>query len=75
MINKKTKQMTQMSFLIQLYEEDPLISNYDAFARLKRKFPKTKTTQRTLTSSWKYILRKHGVKIPLQRQRKKTAKK
>lgn len=63
--------MTQTEFLTQLYKEDPLISNGDAFAYLKEFFPDTKTTQRTLTSSWKYLLRKRGVKIPKQRQAKK----
>jgi len=75
MSSKKTKKMTQTLFLIQIYERDPLISNNDTFELLKREFPKTKTTQRTLTSSWKYLLRRRGLKIPLQRQKRKGAKK
>ncbi len=71
----KTKGMTQMAFLTQLYKRDPLIANCDAFALLKQHFPHTKTTQRILTSSWKYILRKSGVNIPRQRQKKKGTKK
>lgn len=66
--------MTQLEFLTQVYKQDPLISNNDAFIKLKLKFPKTKTTQKQLTSNWKYILRKRGVKIPLQREFKKKKK-
>ena len=64
--------MTQIKFLTELYQKDPLIANADAFAKLKARFPKTKTTQRLLTSNWKYILRKRGVKIPLQREQNRT---
>lgn len=63
--------LTQTEFLKQLYTKDPLISNQDAFKLLKEKFPKTKTTKRLLTSSWKYLIRKQGVKIPYQRNLKK----
>ncbi len=71
MPDKKTKKTTQTEFLTQTYRKDPLISNRDAFVKLKHKFPDTKTTQRTLTSSWKYLLRKLGVDVPVQRQTKK----
>ncbi len=66
--------MKQIDFLTQVYNADPLISNNDAFIKLKLKFPKTKTTQKQLTSNWKYILRKRGVKIPLQRETKHKKK-
>ena len=66
--------MTQLKFLTQLYTDDPLISNSDAFAKLKIEFPKTKTTQRQLTSNWKYLLRKRGINIPLQREFKTKKK-
>ena len=66
--------MTQIEFLTQLYTEDSLISNNDAFAKLKKEFPKTKTTQKKLTSNWKYLLRMRGVNIPLQREFKKGKK-
>ncbi len=67
MSNKKPRKITQTDFLVQLYTKDLLISNSDAFALLKQKFPNTKTTQRTFTASYKYQLRKRGIKIPLQR--------
>ncbi len=75
MTNKKRIKITQTAFLTQLYKSDPLIANQDAYEMLKRKFPKTKTTQRTLTSSWKFLLRRRGIRIPYQRQKKKGNKK
>ena len=56
--------MTETLFLANLYTNDPLISNADALSLLKIKFPHTQTKE---LSTWKYLLRLRGIKIPHQR--------
>jgi len=74
MVKKEKIKLTQTRFLTELYEQDPLISNNDAYTLLKKQFPNTKTSLRLLTSSWKYILRKRGVCIPYQKELKRKQK-
>ena len=57
-------EITETQFLANLYTNDPLISNTDAMNILKIKFPHTQTKN---LSSWKYLLRLRGVKIPYQK--------
>ncbi|KKL50084.1 hypothetical protein LCGC14_2309060, partial [marine sediment metagenome] len=37
-MSRKYKKLTQIAFLVRLYESDTLISNHDAFVLLKQKF-------------------------------------
>ena len=63
--NKMSKtEITETLFLTNLYTNDPLISNTDALKLLKIKFPHTQTKN---LSTWKYLLRLRGLKIPHQK--------
>lgn len=69
----KKKKLTCIQFLRDLYEGNPNIANDKALLKLLAKFPMSKAGLKALTT-WKNMLRKEGIDIPM-RQAKKVTKK
>ena len=58
---------TLSGFVTYLYRNDALISNRKALNAVKKRFPKCRTTMRSL-SAIRSRLRKKGLRIPYQRE-------
>lgn len=62
---QKKKKTSCIAFLRTLYADDPLVANLRALKLLRARFPKSNANLRSIIT-WKNILRKEGIDIPLQ---------
>ncbi len=58
-----------MQYLKDLYEHDSLVSNLRVLQLVQQEYPDTQATMNTV-QVWKTQLRREGVEIPYQRERK-----
>jgi len=62
---REQKKTSCIAFLRELYTNDPLVANLRALKLLRARFPKSNANLRSIIT-WKNILRKEGIEIPLQ---------
>jgi hypothetical protein len=62
---KQEKKQSCIGFLRKLYTDDPLVANLRALKLLRARFPNSNANLRSIIT-WKNILRKEGIEIPLQ---------
>ncbi len=71
---RKARKLTCIAFLRELYGDDKNISNEKALSKLLAKFPQSNAGVKSIIT-WKNMLRKEGLDIPMSRVGRKTAEK
>jgi len=66
---KTSRKKSCIAFLRELYTQDHLVANIRALKLLRARFPMSNANVRSIIT-WKNLLRKEGLDIPLQVEKK-----